>query len=58
VPTSIAVMSVVMWLLVGFVAWSALACVVGFVVGGAARLRDLHPGPSAGLSRSSVRRAA
>jgi hypothetical protein len=52
-------MSVVIWLLVGLVAWSLVACFVGILVGGAARLRDLHPGPSgSGLSRSAVRRAA
>jgi hypothetical protein len=35
-------MSVLMWLLVVLVVWSLVACVVGLVVGGAARMRDVH----------------
>ena len=52
-------MSFVLVLTLVLVGWSVVACVVGFVVGGAARLRDEHsspPGP--GLTRSAVRRAA
>lgn len=42
VPTSIGAMSVLMWLLVVLVVWSLVACVVGLVLGGAARLRDVN----------------
>ena len=35
-------MSVVLWLLALLVVWSLAACVVGVVIGGAARLRDAH----------------
>lgn len=52
-------MGVVVWLFLGLVVWTLVACAVGFVVGSAARLRDEHarrPGP--GLSRSAVTRAA
>jgi hypothetical protein len=42
VPASIVAMSIVMWLLVALVVWSLVSCVVGLVIGGAARLRDVY----------------